>query len=242
MSALSDKFEKDVANEINKVPGIQADRPSVGTEYSDVNITKFKDKKVDEWVEVKMSHTDNLANPRVFYKDGKWQTTYKTPAADATVNILNNSSQAKKFIEDISKYTGIPKKIIKIPTTKGGLKEEGAVPLEIMRSYFNRPGINRYITNNENSDLGELVTEHYTEGKKEPAYYMQAGDDFYRISKKNPLKLTSKIPLLKGSGDFKVRVATRSEFYEVQAEIKIKDMPKSDYSIKPKTNKKNPFI
>lgn len=242
MSAVSDKFEKDVAEEINKVPGIEAKRPSVGTEYSDVNITKFKNKNVDEWVEVKMSHTDNLANPRVFYKNGKWQTTYKTPAAEATVNILNDSPQAKKFIDDISKYTGIPKKSIKIPTTKGGLKEEGAVPLEIMRRYFDQPGVNRYIANEENTDLGELVTEHYTEGKKEPAYYMQAGDDFYRISKKNPLKLNEKIPLLKGKGDFKVRVATRSEFYEVQAEIKIKDMPKSNFSIKPKTNKTNPFI
>jgi len=242
MSAVSDKFEKDVAEEINKVPGIEAKRPSVGTEYSDVNITKFKNKKVDEWVEVKMSHTDNLANPRVFYKNGKWQTTYKTPAAEATVNILNDSQQAKKFIDDISKYTGIPKKSIKIPTTKGGLKEEGAVPLEIMRKYFDQSGVNRYIANEENTDLGELVTEHYTEGKKEPAYYMQAGDDFYRISKKNPLKLNEKIPLLKGKGDFKVRVATRSEFYEVQAEIKIKDMPKSNFSIKPETNKTNPFI
>ena len=117
MSAVSDKFEKDVAEEINKVPGIEAKRPSVGTEYSDVNITKFKNKNVDEWVEVKMSHTDNLANPRVFYKNGKWQTTYKTPAAEATVNILNDSPQAKKFIDDISKYTGIPKKSIKIPST-----------------------------------------------------------------------------------------------------------------------------
>lgn len=49
---------------------------------------------------------------------------------------------------------------------------------------------------------------------------MQAGDDFYRISKTDPLKLGNDIPLLAGKGDFKVRVSTRSEFYEVQAEIK----------------------
>ena len=35
MSAISDKFEKDVAEQVNKLPGIEATRPSVGTEYSD---------------------------------------------------------------------------------------------------------------------------------------------------------------------------------------------------------------
>ena len=111
-----------------------------------------------------------------------------------------------------------------------------------MKKYFDQSGKNRYITNEEGQNLGKLVTEHYTIGKKEPAYYMQAGDDFYLISKNNPLKLDSKIPLLKGTGDFKVRVATRSEFYEVQAEIKIDEMPKSNYSISPNTKKLNPFL
>ena len=242
MSTASDKFENDVAKEIDKIPGIKATRPSVSVEYSDVLISKYNNKPVKEWVEVKMSHSDNLSNPRVFYKGGKWQTTYKTPAAKTAIEILNKSPEAKKFIDSISKFTGIPKKDIKIPTTKGGLKEPGAVPLDIMKRYFDQPGINRYIANEENYDMGKLVTEHYTEGKKEPAYYMQAGDDFYRISNKNPLKLNVKIPLLKGFGDFKVRVATRAEFYEVQAELKIKKMPDSDFSISPKTKKKNPFL
>lgn len=242
MSTASDKFEKDVAEEINNIPGIEASRPSVGVDYSDVKITKYNNKPVKEWVEVKMSHTDNLSNPRVFYSDGKWQTTYKTPAAKAAINILNKSAEAKKFIKEISKFSGIPEKSIKIPTTKGGLKEPGAVPLAVMKQYFEKPSINRYIANDENYNLGDLVTEHYTLGKTEPAYYMQAGDDFYRISNKNPLKLDNKIPLLSGYGDFKVRVATRSEFYEVQAEIKIKKMPNSNFSIAPKTKKKNPFL
>ena len=242
MSAVSDKFEKDVAKEINKIPGIVATRPSVSVEYSDVLITKYNNKNVKEWVEVKMSHKDNLSNPRVFYTDGKWHTTYKTPAAKAAVEILNKSEQAKKFINDIAKFSGIPVKDIKIPTTKSGLKEPGSVPLMVMKKYFDQSGKNRYITNEEGQNLGKLVTEHYTIGKKEPAYYMQAGDDFYLISKNNPLKLDSKIPLLKGTGDFKVRVATRSEFYEVQAEIKIDEMPKSNYSISPNTKKLNPFL
>lgn len=242
MSTASDKFEQDVAKEIDKIPGVKATRPSVSVEFSDVLISKYNNKTVHEWVEVKMSHKDNLSNPRVFYEKGKWQTTYKTPAAKAAVEILNSSTQAKKFIKDIAKYSGIPEKDIKIPTTKSGLKEPGAVPLKVMKDYFDQPGKNRYVANEEGQDLGKLVTEHYTIGKKEPAYYMQAGDDFYLVSKKNPLKLDTKIPLLKGKGDFKVRVATRSEFYEVQAEIKIDDMPTSKYSIAPKTKKLNPFL
>lgn len=239
MSVASDKFEKDVAEQVNKLPGIKASRPSVGTDYSDVKIEYGSTKT---WLEVKMTHKDNLSNPRVFYDNGKWQTTYKTPAAKATVDILNKSAQAKKFIKDIAKFSGIPEKQIKIPTTKSGLKDPGAVPLAVMKAYFDRPGVNRYIANEEGQDLGALVTEHYTIGKTEPAYYMQAGDDFYRISNKNPLKMDTKIPLLKGTGDFKVRVATRSEFYEVQAEIKIDDMPDSKYSVAPGTKKLNPFL
>lgn len=238
MSAASDKYERDVAKYMNKLPGVKAVRPTVGTDYPDV-LVEFKGKK--SYVEVKMSHTDNLSNPRMFYSKGRWQTTYDTPAAHYAVEILNNSPQTKQFLKDLSKFTGIPLKDIKIPTTKSGLNEPGAVPLHIMKAYFDQPGVNRYIANKENQDLGKVVTEHYTIGKTEPANYMQAGDDFYRVGKADPFKLGSTVPELKGRGDFKVRVGTRSEFYEVQAEIKIQQMPNSPYSCKPGTSKKNPF-
>ena len=242
MSAKSDAYEKTVADNINSVPGVKAIRPPGDTGLSDVLITQYNNKSARTWVEVKMSHTDNLSNPRVFYSDGKWQTTYKTPAAKAATDILNSSNQAERFIQDLAKFSGIPVRSIKVPTTQSGLKEEGAVPLMVMKAFFNQPGINRYIANQENYDLGKLVTEHYTIGKKEPAHYMQAGDDFYMISSANPLKLSNKIPLLKGIGDFKVRVSTRSNFYEVQAEIKISKMPNSSFSMAPGTNKNNPFL
>jgi hypothetical protein len=242
MSVASDLYEANIAKSINSVKGVKATRPSADTALSDVLIEKFNNKPARAWVEVKMNHTDNLSNPRVFYADSKWQTTYKTPTAKAAVDILNTSADAKNFVKKIAKYSGIPVSKIIIPTNKGMLSDPNAVPLEVMRSYFEQPGVNRYIANEQNSPLGELVTAHYTIGKKEPAYYMQAGDDFYMISKKNPLGLSKKIPVLSGRGDFKVRVATRSEFYEVQAEIKIKNMPASQYSVKPGTSKKNPFM
>lgn len=240
MSALSDKYEQDVAKNIASIPGVYAIRPPGDTAYSDVKITY---KNTTSWLEVKMSHTDNLSNPRVFYKNNQWQTTYTTPAAKAAVEILNTSAFTRTWLSHIAKYAGIPPSKLKIPTTKGGLKEDGAVPLEVMKNYFSQPNVNRYIANNENYNLGKVVTEHYTKGKAEPAYYMQAGDDFYMISKKDPLGIgAQRLPVLSGFGDFKVRVATRSDFYEVQAEIKITKMPHSEYSLKPGTKKKNPFL
>lgn len=238
MSLASDKYERDVAAYMNKLPGVKAVRPTVGTDYPDV-LVEYKGKQ--SYVEVKMSHTDNLSNPRMFYSNGKWQTTYDTPAAQYAVEILNLSPTTKKFLKDIAEFAGISFKDLKIPTTKSGLKEPGAVPLKVMKKFFDRPGVNRYIANKENQDLGKVVTEHYTIGKTEPANYMQAGDDFYRVGRADPFKLGTLVPELKGSGDFKVRVGTRSEFYEVQAEIKIKQMPSSNFSCKPGTIKKNPF-
>lgn len=239
MSAASDKYEHDVAKNIDKIPGVKAVRPSVDTSYADVKVTY---KQVTSWVEVKMNHTDNLSNPRVFYANGRWQTTYKTPAAHAAVELLNKSPDTKDFLNKIAKFSGIPVSKLRIPTTKSGLKEAGAVPLEVMKRYFDQPSVNRYIANQENYNLGKVVTEHYTIGKSEPAYYMQAGDDFYKISSKDPFKLGGGIPVLTGVGNFKVRIATRSDYYEVQAEIKITKMPNSNYSLKPGTNKLNPFL
>jgi len=247
MSAKSDNFEKDVAKGITKMwggLGLVAERPSVGTGYSDVRL-KYKNQFY--WLEVKMNHTDNLANPRVFYDGTRWNTTYKTPAAKHSVEQLNSSTAlTRKFHRKINKYSGIKK--AKIPTTKGGLGDEKAVPLETMRSFFD-DGVfsTRYILDNKNVDIASLVTEHYTEGKDAPTYYLQAADDFYLIGTKDPLGLNKglrgkrRIPVLSGRGDFRVRVATRSKFYEVQSEIKIKEFISSPYSVLEGSNKLNPF-
>lgn len=242
MSATSDLYEQTIMKQIAKTKGMGAIRPSADTGLSDVLITKFNNKPARVWVEVKMNHTDNLSNPRVFYANRKWQTNYSTPAAKHTVDILNASPQAKAFVRNIAKFSGIPVNKIIIPTNRGMLSDPNAVPLDVMKAYFEQPGVNRYIASEDSYNLGKLVTEHYTLGKKEPAYYMQAGDDFYMISKKNPLGLDKTIPLLAGRGEFRVRVSTRSEFYEIQAEIKIKKMPASQFSVRPGTSKKNPFL
>ncbi len=121
------------------------------------------------------------------------------------------------------------------------LKIPGAVPLHVIKMYFDQTS-NKYILNVPNFPIGKMVTDHYTIGKKEPAYYLQAGDDFYMIGDKNPLHLNHKIPVLSGMGELKVRFSIRSKQYEIQAEIKLKSIDKhSDFSVAPNTKKQNPF-
>ena len=243
-SPKSDKYEKDVADGINKIKDVTAERPRVSSAYADIRVTAKNGNT--SWIEVKMNHTDNLGNPRVYYDGKKWDTTYTMPSAHKSVELLNKSDETKLFVEAISKFSGI--KNPKIPTSKlgrgtnfRGLKDKDAVPLEVMREYFSQPGINRYIMTEPDVNLGKEITDHYLKGKAEPAYYMQAGDDFYMIGRSNPLKLNKNIPLLTGAGPFRIRIATRSDYYEVQAELKIQEMPKSRYSIMPGTRKINPF-
>lgn len=236
-SSRSDKYEKDVSDYIDGMDGINSERPRVSTKYSDLKVSL--DGGETSWIEVKMNHTDNLTNPRIFFDGRKWDTTYSMAAAKKAVDIMNKSDQAKDFLKAISKFSGIDKPFL--PTTKTGLKQKNAVPLKVMKEFFAQPGINRYIAALPNVDLGAVVTDHYLNNKAEPAYYMQAGDDFYMIGSTNPLNVPRDVPKLSGTGPFKVRVATRSQYYEIQAEVKIAKMPESKYSLKPGTRKKNPF-
>lgn len=242
-SKTSDAFEHSVASAINKFAssGITAIRPAADTSLPDVEVTV--EGIGTSFVEVKMNHTDNLANPRVFFDGSQWATTYKTPVAIYAVDLLNSSDQAKKWVSQLGRFSKIRNP--KIPTTLGGLKDPKAVPLEVMIEFVEQMG-NRYIAIENSVDIGSLVTEHYTMGKSSPAHYMQAADDFYLIGTSDPLGLRSvakDIPVLAGTGDFKVRVATRSSFYEVQAEVKIKNLSPSNspYSVLGGTKKINPF-
>lgn len=233
----SDKFEKDIAAHIDTMKGINATRPVVSNKYSDVLITL--DGGEQAWLETKLSHRTNLANPRIFYDGNKWDTTYVMKSAQLAVELMNTSPEAQEFIHAISKFSGIENPVI--PTVGSGLKNANAVPLSVMRDYFNQPGMNRYILTIADVDLTDVVHDHYTNAKAEPVHYMQSGDDFYRIGELNPLNVPADVPLWTGSGYFLVRVATRETYYEVQVEIKVATMSDSPYSLRPGTTKRNPL-
>jgi hypothetical protein len=240
----SDTFEYQVAKSINafKKDGITAVRPPADTSLPDVLVSV--ENVGDSFVEVKMNHTDNLANIRVFYDGQKWDSTYHSPVAGFAVDMLNKSPQAKKFIDDIMKSTR--RSNVKLSTTRGQLKQPGTVPLSKMLEFVEKRG-NRYVLNEPEVNIGNLVTLHYTQGKDKAAHYIQASDDFYLISGADPLGLNAanggRIPILGGTGDFKVRISTRSEFYEIQTEVKIKKFnpSSSPFSVLKGSKKINPF-
>lgn len=260
MSAASDKYEKDVAANLDKMvksafgKSAFAERPSLPTTYSDVRMTVPGKGKV--WCEVKMNHTDNLSNTRVFYKNGTWQVSDRAKSRNAaaeTCRLLNESKQTKQWVKDLADSCGINYKTIWIPTTSGPIKSAGkkgfedVVSHKMMIAYFKQIKLSntaatQYIVEEPGYDIGDLVTIHYLEGKSEPAYYMQSGDDFYKIGSRNPLGCKG-VPQFGGNGNLKVRVGIRTTYYEIQPEIKIdpSSLKNSRFSIAPGTSKKNPF-
>jgi len=244
MSAKSDSYEIQIANEINALDDVIATRPKVSAKFADVKLQMGG--KVT-WLEVKMNHTDNLGNTRVSYVNGKWTAaTPLDPVKKFAIEYLTKDLKTIQFLKDVAQFAGIKNwKDMTVASTMGLLKNTNAVSYVKMKEYMSKR--TQYILDVPNVDLGQLVTQHYLVGKAEPAHYMQAGDDFYMIGKKNPLGLPTDIPELgrKGQcmGSFKMRIGIRGSkpFYEIQPEIKINNMPTSPYSMKPGTKKKNPF-
>lgn len=264
-SKVSDDFERSVADNINKLSSdYHAERPISDNRYSDVIVTR--NDGVTSWLEVKMDHRAGVGSPRVYYSDyeGGWNTTYSSPAASYCVDMLNKSQDAKKWITDFKKWlcnelkTTKNKKLLEviykkkesgeykpsdlkivIPTTGGGLKQHGAIPFNIMYKYV-EDNNKRYIVTSK-MDLSKLIEDHYTKGKAEPTYYIQAGDDLYRLSNKDPFKW--KVPKLKSpDGTVSVRLSMKKEkLYEVQVDIKTHSINSSPFSLKPSSNKKSPL-
>lgn len=236
MSAKSDKFELDVVRWINRTSELAASQQKKVSE-PDVYLARPGYKPT--YLEVKMDHGANLINPRVFY-DGAWQTNYAFYSAHETVRLLNKSWLTRNILQRLAEFAEIQFDLLKIPTTKNQFKNDPGVPhIDVMREFFDVAAENRYILSEEAYDIGTLVTKDINQ---KGAHYIQIGDDFYRIGLENPWNLTDDIPEFVGIGEYKVRISTRSDFCEIVPELKIWDLVESDYSVKPKTEKRNPFI
>jgi hypothetical protein len=248
MSVKSDRHERLVAEEIDKINGIVATRPPASVHYSDV---KVKRGNSTAWVEVKMNVTDNLINTRFSY-DKNWSSTNTGEGATFLVSKLNKSQISKKFIKNLSEYIQIPESDIIIPTTKVSMNNKNAPSKEAFKKFFKEMGEysfagkkTQYIYKEFNLDVANVAIKHYGSGKEESADYIQIGDNFYRLSKsKNPLNLNNKVPLISGTGSLNVRVGFRSWGYEIQPEVKFdkSGLVESKYSLYPGTKKLNPFF
>lgn len=249
MSAASDRYEHDVAAHINgSIKGLTAVRPVVSTSFPDVKVEygTFKGPKA-VWVEVKMNHTDNLMNPRFSFIDGNWvvPSSYKSAATDKLADIFNKNQEAQQWIEGLkvfllkNKFKGDVRKITLYSSKTERKTDPNTVPLEMMKRYL-QTLTNKNICKVPRINVGELVSLHYLKGKAAPAYYLSAGDDFYQFGKVNPLKIP-KVPVFAGVNDVVLRVGDRSTNFEIQAEVKLKQIADSPYSVKPGTSKPNPF-
>lgn len=255
MSAASDLHENKVAETINgTVKGMIAERPKVATSYPDVRV-KYKKYNRDDnavWVEVKMNHTDNLMNPRFSYINGEWKTpdSYKSPATDLLCKIWNDNEQAQQWIIDLQlflikeKWTGdVGKMSLYSSKTERG-RDKNSVPLQLMKKFLQTLP-NKNICKEDGVDVGKLVSTHYLKGKAAIAYYLASGDDFYQFklpgfSNSNPFDIPN-VPVFSGRNSIVLRVGDRSDNFEIQAEVKLKSLPHSPYSVSPNSKKQNPF-
>jgi hypothetical protein len=252
MSAASDKHENDVAKVIDKVPGISAERPRVSTAYPDVKVEYKNYSGVNAvWVEVKMNHTDNLMNPRFSFVNGNWEVpeSYKSPATNMLCDIWNNNDDANEWLLNLQaflilkKWKGDVNKMSLYSSKTERSRDKNSVPLNLMKEYL-RSLPNKNICKQDNVDVGELVSTHYLKGKAAKAYYLSSGDDFYQFKltgvKNNPFKIPD-VPVFKGTNSIVLRVGDRSDNFEIQAEVKLKRMDESVYSVAPSSTKQNPF-
>jgi hypothetical protein len=248
MSPKSDAHERAIAEEIDKINGITATRPSASVHYSDVKVKKGNS---TAWVEVKMYVTDNLINTRFSY-DKKWSSTNTGSGAIFIVSKLNKSKTSKEFIKNLSEYIKIPESDIIIPTTQSAMSDKNAPSKEAFKKFFKEMGEysfagkrTQYIYKESNLDVADILIKHCTTGKEESADYIQIGDNFYRLSNtKNPLNVNTKVPIISGTGYFNVRVSFPSWGYEIQPEVKFykSGFIESKYSVYPGTKKLNPFF
>lgn len=169
-----------------------------------------------------------------------------TPIAKDICKQLDASAEAQYFIDALSKQTGIDKKKLYLSPYKAEIKKAdipGIVTLEQLNEYAQNNG--RYIMKQDPYvGIDKVLAKHYLTGKAEPAQYVQIGDNFFMLDKRNnPLGFTD-VPTIKGNGILNVRFTTRSEFYEIQAEIKFSksSLKPSPVSFKPGSLKSVPEV
>ena len=302
-----ERHERKIAENINHnlLPkGWTAERPTASVKKSDVLIHPSRGSRLPAaWVEVKMSHSDNLFNARPSYIDGKF---IYPPGGESGVKTfvieqMNSNAKVSEFIKKLGDFLGRTNFDI-VSASPGKLPDEyvsnrlnitnaGRLKIaneETINAYNNRntpefkwsnidrfdndgrPAVSWYefkdfftkhpggqtfarlLPDNSINEFTEKAATHYNHGKQEPVYYIQTGNDFYRMGgKEDPLKLGKEIPLWSARGNFQIRISLgenkdmtdRGGRTEIMPELKAQQVEKEsdfscDYRKKPK---KNPF-
>lgn len=219
--------ERAVIEYINRYTTARAINPTDCSLFSD---TLIEYNGATAWSEIKMTVDSNMINTRVRYLSGVWTCRGKSPVGDYICSMLERSRSAHAFIEKLRAYTG------KDPAVDSNW------PTVSDMNTFIKSIDDQYIHAETNVDISEIVRLHYLQAKSKCTYYMQAGDNFYRVSEHNPLGVPDDVPVFSAVGTLKVRVAIRSKRYEMQAEAKVKQSNLSPYSLYPFTKKLSPFL
>jgi len=199
-------------------------------------------------------------------REGKEPVTNETPATDILLRLLNNSKEATLWVDTLRSFLKdtMPTKwnnsslkyyfSIFSTSTNRKANENRTVEVNEMKAFLaaiKNPRTKYYkaLGGRANQtiatlkfDVGKLVTIHYA-NKSAPADYMVSGGEFYRIGKKNPLKLKG-IPAIDDVSrpeSFTIRIGSRTDNFEIQPDIKLSYWPVSKYSVIPKRGYKNPF-
>lgn len=231
--SAADLYESAVMDHLNTLGPVKASRPTNDTRYSDVFV---ENDKGSTWLEVKMDTRSQLGCNRVKYVDRQWQPSKPGPLQNFCVDRLNRSEQAAEFLHQLGAFCGMDDFDL-LTSTKF---TERMAPLERVRKFLSQRE-NKYICYEDNVDLAAVVRDHYLYGKAEPAHYMAAGDEFYRLSDENPLGVPDDVPLLTGYGPFVISISVRTRKYEIFPRCKLPSYPSSPYSVKPGSSKPNPF-
>jgi len=238
-SPASNAFEKHVAS------AVKAALSGTGAKIEHAGSSEYSDIRIDipgigsSFLEVKLTSGDNLGNPRLQYDGNQWIVAGDSgsPLAAYAVEFMNESPEAQAFINDLKAF-------LKTDTVRLQGKKPGSVTLPQIKAFLaKRP--NKNIAELDSVDAAALATQHYAVAKKEPAHYVQAGDDFYLMGSADPLDLNlvndGQIPVLRGMGRLAVRIADRSARYEVQVSVKMWKHDPSPFSAMLPTSKVNPF-
>jgi hypothetical protein len=106
-----EKHERLVAKFMNDIllpPGWKAERPTASVKYSDILIHPPRGSKLpNAWVEVKMSHSDNLFNARPSYIGGKFvYPDEDSGVKEFVIEQMTSNSKVKEFIKKLGDFLG----------------------------------------------------------------------------------------------------------------------------------------
>lgn len=266
-SIKSDAYELAMAEHINSLgkPGglcegrIKAKRPQASTQYSDVKVWYIPKKSTSKafpsdgaWIEVKMNHSDNLVNTRVWFEKNKWHSINQSENSRYIADWISKNDYTKTWIAELRSFlknqlnwTEQNIKNLIIPKDKAHFGKPNCITPEEMAKFMSTRQ-DTYFMRNYNVHIFPILEGHLLNGgKAEPASMIQTADDLYRLGRTNfsGFEHFMDLPIPDAIGNVHARLTLRSNgVIEMKPEVKMTKINNaSKYSLKPGSTKMLPF-